>query len=81
MANADEIEAKLRSIVASLGGFDSSFDAKAHFFRDLGVESTKALELLFEIEDTFGIAMPDEEYNAVENLEQLVALIGRLSAE
>ncbi|MEU9119877.1 acyl carrier protein [Streptomyces sp. NPDC048506] len=31
--------------------------------RRLGVDSMQAIELLFAIEDTFGIALPDEELN------------------
>ncbi|MCK5796750.1 MAG: acyl carrier protein [Deltaproteobacteria bacterium] len=76
-----DTEQKMRAIVAELGKIAPDFDSKAHFFRDLGLESTKALELLFEIEDAFGIAMPDEDYNEVEDLNQLVALIDKLRAE
>ena len=45
------------------------------------MESTKALELLFSIEDEFSIALPDEEYNSVQNLDELVMLVKRLVAE
>ncbi|MGG2460874.1 acyl carrier protein [Streptomyces sp. RGM 3693] len=31
--------------------------------RRLGVDSMQAIELLFTIEDTFGISLPDEELN------------------
>ncbi|MFD6297768.1 phosphopantetheine-binding protein [Streptomyces sp. NPDC060235] len=31
--------------------------------RRLGVDSMQAIELLFTLEDTFGIALPDEEMN------------------
>ncbi|MCK7622623.1 acyl carrier protein [Streptomyces sp. RS10V-4] len=31
--------------------------------RKLGVDSMQAIELLFTIEDTFGISLPDEELN------------------
>lgn len=76
-----DTEQKMRAIVAELGNVPEDFDSKAHFFRDLGMESTKALELLFQIEDTFEISMPDEEYNEVQHLEQMVALIDKLKAE
>ena len=76
-----DTESKMRAIVAELGNIAEDFDPTAHFFRDLGLESTKALELLFQIEDTFEISMPDEDYNEVEHLNQLVALIDRLKAE
>ncbi|MCX4727914.1 phosphopantetheine-binding protein [Streptomyces sp. NBC_01020] len=31
--------------------------------RRLGVDSMQAIELLFSVEDTFGISLPDEELN------------------
>lgn len=76
----DSIEQKLRSIIVTLSGdkVPADFDREAHVFRDLGIESTKALELLFEIEDQFEVAMPDMEYNACEHLGDLVALITKL---
>lgn len=76
-----ETEKKLRDIVASLGDFSPDFDPKAHFFRDLGVESTKALELLFEIEDSFEISLPDDEYNDVQDLNDMIVLVDKLIAE
>jgi acyl carrier protein len=33
--------------------------------RDLGLDSMQAVELLFGIENTFGVALPDEELNDV----------------
>jgi acyl carrier protein len=76
----DSIEQKLRGIIVALSGnkISDDFDREAHVFRDLGIESTKALELLFEIEDQFEVAMPDMEYNACEHLGDLVTLIAKL---
>lgn len=76
----NETESKVREIVATLGDFSRDFDSKAHFFRDLGMESAKAVELLFELEDSFEVSMPDDEYNEVQNLDELVALIDKLKA-
>ncbi len=76
----DSIEKKLRSIIVTLSGgkVADDFDPAAHVFRDLGIESTKALELLFELEDQFEVALPDMEYNACEHLGDLVTLITKL---
>jgi acyl carrier protein len=78
----DSIEQKLRDIIVTLSGNKVSpdFERQAHVFRDLGIESTKALELLFEIEDHFEVQMPDMEYNACEHLGDLVTLISKLKA-
>lgn len=77
----DSIEQRLRSIIISLSGgkVAEGFSATAHVFRDLGIESTKALELLFEIEDQFEVAMPDLEYNDCEHLNDLIGLLTKLT--
>ncbi|MBW2733135.1 MAG: acyl carrier protein [Deltaproteobacteria bacterium] len=77
----NDTEKKIRDIVAAMGNIGPDFDSKAHFFRDLGVESVKAIELLFELEDVFGIGLPDEDYNDVRNLDELVVLVDKLQAE
>ena len=76
----DSIEQKLRAVIVTLSGdqVQADFDRQAHVFRDLGIESTKALELLFEIEDQFEVALPDMEYNACEHLDDLITLITKL---
>lgn len=76
----NSIEERLRSIIRKLSAKDvpQDFDDTAHVFRDLGIESTKALELLFEIEDEFQLTMPDLEYNACQHLRDLVNLIEKL---
>jgi acyl carrier protein len=75
-----DTEKKIRDIVAELGGIGPDFDNKAHFFRDLGLESTKALELLFQLEDTFEVQMPDDEYNEIQNLDEMIVLVDKLTA-
>lgn len=75
----DSVEQRLRAIIVALGNnIPEDFNPTAHVFRDLGIESTKALELLFEIEDQFEVALPDLEYNECEHLNDLVALLTKL---
>ena len=74
-------ENQLREIVSNLGDFGPDFDSKAHFFHDLEVASARALELLMTIEDTFAVMVPDDDFNEVINLEQLVDLVDRLKQE
>ncbi len=74
-------ETQLRDIVAGLGDFGPDFDSKAHFFHDLAVASAKALELLMTIEDTFSVMVPDDDFNDVINLDQLIVLVDRLQKE
>ena len=77
----NSIEERLRAIIVALGNdIPADFEPTAHVFKDLGIESTKALELLFEIEDQFEVALPDLEYNDCEHLNDLVALLTKLVA-
>ena len=41
---------------------DAAITAESNL-RDLGLDSMQSIELLFAIEDTYGIALPDEELN------------------
>jgi acyl carrier protein len=50
----------------------------ADLFRELGVESTAALDLLFSLEDEFGVALPDEAYSAARTIRKLTALVDSL---
>ncbi|SER13186.1 acyl carrier protein [Streptomyces sp. yr375] len=45
------------------GGSDAAVITPDTELRKLGVDSMQAIELLFSIEDTFGISLPDEELN------------------
>jgi acyl carrier protein len=47
--------------------------------QSLGIDSLAALELLFDVEDEFGISVPAEPV-AIETLRDLVAFIDRHSA-
>jgi acyl carrier protein len=45
---------------------------------DAGFQSIDALELLLELEGTFGISIPDDDYVACRTVRQLSALVDRL---
>lgn len=45
-----------------------------------GLASVDALELLVELEDTFGVTIPDDRFVAARTATTLAALVGDLSA-
>lgn len=47
---------------------------------ELGVDSLSVLEVMFKIEDTFGIKMPDERV-PLKTVQDIVDLVDRLVAE
>jgi len=50
----------------------------ADVFRELGVESTAALDLLFSLEDEFGISVPDDAFSSARTVRKMSELIDQL---
>jgi len=75
-----EIKEKLRTLVTEVGGLPPGFDSAANLYLDLGVPSMKAMQLLIELEERFGVSVPDEEFVDAVSLDALTALIQRLTA-
>ncbi|WP_424186720.1 acyl carrier protein [Actinokineospora sp. G85] len=59
-----ELDPRFTELLAPFLKFagDRPITAESHL-RDLGLDSMQSIELLFAIEDTFGIALPDEDLN------------------
>ena len=65
-------------MIASVGGLASDFDAQADIYSDLGMASVKAMQLLMELEDRFGVSIPDEDFVQATTLSSVHGLISRL---
>ena len=48
-------------IIDKLGVEESAVKSEAHFINDLGADSLDTVELIMELEEEFGIEIPDEE--------------------
>ena len=56
------LKQKLVEMVAqSLGIDEMDIQMESHFINDLGADSLDTVELVLELEDEFGINIPDEE--------------------
>ena len=56
-----EIEARVKAIIVDkLGVDESEVTPNASFTNDLGADSLDTVELIMEIEDEFGISIPDD---------------------
>jgi acyl carrier protein len=71
----------LRDLICEHSTLAPDFDATANLYLDLGLPSMKAMLLLAEIEDKFGVAVPDDDYVGAASLDDLAALVGRLVSE
>ena len=56
-----EIESRVKSIfVEKFGVAESEVTNEASFTNDLGADSLDTVELIMEIEDEFGVSIPDD---------------------
>ena len=56
-----EIESRVKSIIVEKFGVEESMVTnEASFTNDLGADSLDTVELIMEIEDEFGISIPDD---------------------
>jgi|tagenome__1003787_1003787.scaffolds.fasta_scaffold19755753_1 acyl carrier protein len=58
----NSIEQSIRTIIASVSNVPKDADANADLYLDLGMPSAHALALLQELEDSFGVSIPDEQF-------------------
>ena len=66
------------SKVAQLPQNDLDFSPDADLFRDLGVDSAAALDILLSLEDEFGVAIPDDTFSDARSLRAMARLICEL---
>jgi acyl carrier protein len=72
------MEQTLRSIVAKIAETSPDFDAHADFREQLNIDSVRALELVFEIEKTLSISVPEDRYADVKDFTSLLGLVSSI---
>lgn len=72
------MEQTLREIVAKIAETSNDFAPDASLLDDIGVDSVRALEVIFEIERTFSIKVPEGRYGEVKTFADLLALVTSL---
>jgi len=65
----------LIQLIADTLKVDKNALLEASSLQDLGADSLAVLEVLAEIEDKFGISIPDEDINKIVNLHEAVAYV------
>jgi acyl carrier protein len=74
----DQVESKVRAIVADIANLSADVAADANLYLDLGVASVHALQLLTELEEQFGVAIPDDRFVEATSIHDLTALMAGL---
>lgn len=73
MSAPDELKEKLRAIIAEVSEVDEIPDATP--FKDLGIDSMMAIEIVAEIERTYKLSVPEDELVRITNLDSVYALV------
>lgn len=68
-----DLKEKLREIVAEVAELDDVPDDVP--FADLGIDSMMAIEIISDVERTYGIKVPEEELEQIRDLDSVVALV------
>jgi acyl carrier protein len=70
-----ETEARVRAIVRRCAHVEGQYSARADLFREVGVSSVHALDLLLSLEEEFGVAIADSAFGEARSVAALVALV------
>ncbi len=70
-----ETEARIRGILSRVARLDGTYSANADLFRELGVRSRVALNLLLTLEEEFGVSIDDAAFGEARNVSALVRLV------
>ena len=76
MASADEISARVKSIIVEqLGVSMEEVTPEASFIEDLGADSLDIVELIMALEDEYDLEIPDEEAEKIQTVHDVVTYI------
>lgn len=76
----EEMSSRVVGVVARIAKIEdpSAIPSDQDLYRDIGVKSTAALDLLLSLEEEFNVSIPDQEFGDARTVSSLVKLIGAL---
>jgi acyl carrier protein len=72
------MEDELRQIIAKIAETNADYSADADIREELGVDSHRAVELVFEIERVFDVKIPVKRFDELQTLRKATALVASL---
>jgi len=70
---SEDLKEKLREIVSEVAEVDEVADDEP--FKDMGIDSMMAIEIIAEVERSYKIKVPEEELQEIVDLNSVVALV------
>ncbi len=78
----DEVGKAIVSIISDVSGFDEEeITPDKNFFKDLEIDSIKAIEITVAIEKKFKISVRDEDVPKITTVQQAVELVNKMVAQ
>jgi acyl carrier protein len=74
------MEEQLRDIIAKIAETSPDFGADADLRDEVGVDSHRAVELLFELERVFDVKIPSTKFDQMRTLRQTLSLVQSLKS-
>ena len=75
-ASRDEVFERIREVLAErLSVEETDITEEANFQEDLGADSLDLVEMIMELEDQFGIKIPDEDAQQIQTVGQAVEYV------
>jgi acyl carrier protein len=79
---ADNVEREIISIISDVSGFEpEEIMPDTNFYKDLEIDSIKAIEITVAIEKKFKISVRDEDVPNIMTVQQAVGLVNSLLDE
>lgn len=76
------VEKEIISIISDVSGFDEDeISPEKNFFKDLEVDSIKAIEITVAIEKKFKVSIRDEDVPKITTVKEAVELVNRLLSQ
>ncbi len=79
MSTESDIEREIVAIISDVSGFEpEDITPETNFFKDLEIDSIKAIEITVAIEKKFRISVRDEDVPNITTVTQAVELVNKL---
>jgi len=66
---------RLVEILKEFGVPESAITEQAHFARDLGLDSLDSVDLIMQLEQAFGIRIPDEDHHKLTTVQDVLTYL------